>query len=57
MDDIVLTASSAALLLQIIDSLRSEFSMTDLGPLNYFLGVAVTRDRHGMFLSQQKYAT
>nr|GEV72628.1 ribonuclease H-like domain-containing protein [Tanacetum cinerariifolium] len=31
--------------------------MTDLGPLNYFLGVSVTRDTSGMFLSQQKYAT
>lgn len=37
--------------------LRSEFSMTDLGDLNYFLGIAVTRDQHGMFLSQQKYAS
>nr|GFB49517.1 ribonuclease H-like domain-containing protein [Tanacetum cinerariifolium] len=35
----------------------SEFSMTDLGPLNYFLGVSITRDTSGMFLSQQKYAT
>nr|GFA99175.1 ribonuclease H-like domain-containing protein [Tanacetum cinerariifolium] len=31
--------------------------MTDLGPLNYFLGVSVTRDTSRMFLSQQKYAT
>ncbi|XP_042758131.1 uncharacterized mitochondrial protein AtMg00810-like [Lactuca sativa] len=31
--------------------------MTDLGTLNYFLGIAVTRDKHGMFLSQQKYVT
>nr|GEZ31025.1 ribonuclease H-like domain-containing protein [Tanacetum cinerariifolium] len=31
--------------------------MTDLGPLNYFLGVSVTRDTFGMFLSQQKYPT
>ncbi|KAI3496112.1 hypothetical protein L1887_38462 [Cichorium endivia] len=56
-DDIVLTASSTGLLQQIISSLRSEFAMTDLGSLNYFLGIAVTRDSHGMFLSQHKYAT
>ncbi|GJX80990.1 ribonuclease H-like domain-containing protein [Tanacetum coccineum] len=31
--------------------------MIDLGPLNYFLGVSVTRNTSGMFLSQQKYAT
>ncbi|GJU58982.1 ribonuclease H-like domain-containing protein [Tanacetum coccineum] len=30
--------------------------MTDLGVLNYFLGISVTRDSTGMFLSQKKYA-
>ncbi|GJS94481.1 ribonuclease H-like domain-containing protein [Tanacetum coccineum] len=33
-----------------------EFDMTDLGTLNYFLGISVTRDSTGMFLSQKKYA-
>nr|GEV63210.1 ribonuclease H-like domain-containing protein [Tanacetum cinerariifolium] len=56
-DDIVFIASSTAFLQRIITSLHAEFSMTDLGPLNYFLGVSVTRDTFGMFLSQQKYAT
>ncbi|GKA37542.1 ribonuclease H-like domain-containing protein [Tanacetum coccineum] len=56
-DDIVLTASSTAFLQRVIASLHAEFSMTDLGPLNYFLGVSVTRNRSGMFLSQQKYAS
>nr|GFB58588.1 mitogen-activated protein kinase kinase 5 [Tanacetum cinerariifolium] len=37
-DDIVLTASSDRLLQQIIASLHREFSVTDLGVLNYFLG-------------------
>nr|GEY14967.1 ribonuclease H-like domain-containing protein [Tanacetum cinerariifolium] len=56
-DDIVLTSSSIAFLQRIITSLHAEFSMTDLGPLNYFLCVSVTCDTSGMFLSQQKYAT
>ncbi|GJZ03084.1 ribonuclease H-like domain-containing protein [Tanacetum coccineum] len=30
--------------------------MTDLGALNYFLGISVTRDSTGMFMSQKKYA-
>ncbi|GJY42932.1 ribonuclease H-like domain-containing protein [Tanacetum coccineum] len=34
-----------------------EFSMSDLGSLNYFMGISVTRDSSGMFLSQSKYAT
>ncbi|GJX83735.1 ribonuclease H-like domain-containing protein [Tanacetum coccineum] len=55
-DDILLTASSTALLQQSIVSLHQEFSMTDLGPLNYFLGIFVTRSTKGMFLSQKKYA-
>ncbi|GJU72942.1 ribonuclease H-like domain-containing protein [Tanacetum coccineum] len=55
-DDIVLTASSDRLLQQIIASLHREFSMTDLGALNYFLCISLTRDSSGMFLSQRKYA-
>nr|GEV34446.1 hypothetical protein [Tanacetum cinerariifolium] len=31
------------------------FSMTGLGSLNYFLGISVTRDSLGIFLSQRKY--
>ncbi|GKD98326.1 ribonuclease H-like domain-containing protein [Tanacetum coccineum] len=56
-DDIVLIASSKILLQQVISWLHQEFSMTDLGSLNYFLGISVTRDSLGMFLSQKKYAT
>ncbi|GJT72916.1 ribonuclease H-like domain-containing protein [Tanacetum coccineum] len=55
-DDIVLTASSSDLLHRIISSLHQEFATTDLGSLNYFLGISVTRDSSGMFLSQKKYA-
>ncbi|GKA07113.1 ribonuclease H-like domain-containing protein [Tanacetum coccineum] len=30
--------------------------MTDLGPLNYFLGISVSHDSSGLLLSQKKYA-
>ncbi|GJU72664.1 ribonuclease H-like domain-containing protein [Tanacetum coccineum] len=56
-DDIVLTASFEILLQRIIATLHHEFSMTDQGSLNYFLGISVMRDSSGMFLSQRKYAT
>ncbi|GJZ74693.1 ribonuclease H-like domain-containing protein [Tanacetum coccineum] len=36
-DDILLTISSTTFLQQIISSLHRKFSMSDLGPLNYFL--------------------
>ncbi|GJU35680.1 ribonuclease H-like domain-containing protein [Tanacetum coccineum] len=39
-----------------LSSLHKEFDMTDLGALNYFLEISVTRDSTGMFLSQKKYA-
>nr|GEY40484.1 ribonuclease H-like domain-containing protein [Tanacetum cinerariifolium] len=55
-DDIILTASSPVLLQQIIDFLHKEFDMTDLGALNYFLGIFVVRHPTGLFLSQKKYA-
>jgi hypothetical protein len=55
-DDIVLTASSVALLQQLQHRLFAEFSMKDLGPLHYFLGISVTRRKDGFFLSQLKYA-
>ncbi|GKF00969.1 ribonuclease H-like domain-containing protein, partial [Tanacetum coccineum] len=42
-DDIILTASSTTLLRRLIDSLHREFDMTDLGALNYFLGISVVR--------------
>ncbi|GJU64655.1 ribonuclease H-like domain-containing protein [Tanacetum coccineum] len=55
-DDIILTASCPALLQQIIGSLNNEFDMTDLGTLNYFLGISADRTPTGLFLSQKKYA-
>ncbi|GJV05114.1 ribonuclease H-like domain-containing protein [Tanacetum coccineum] len=54
-DDIALTASSEKLLKHVIGWLHQEFSMIDLGSFNYFLGISVTRDSLGMFLSQKKY--
>ncbi|GJT81514.1 ribonuclease H-like domain-containing protein [Tanacetum coccineum] len=46
----------SSLVSKIITSLHHEFSMTDVGSLNYFLGIYVTRDSLRMFLSQRKYA-
>ena len=54
-DDNIITASSDALRLQFMSLLSAEFAMKDLGPLTYFLGIAVTRTANGMFLSQQNY--
>lgn len=55
-DDIIITASSSEFLQRTISQLNHEFAMTDLGALNYFLGISVVRSSTGLFLSQQKYA-
>jgi hypothetical protein len=54
-DDIILTANTTTLLRSIIASLSYEFSMTDLGDLQHFLGINVHRTSSSMFLSQQHY--
>ena len=54
-DDIVLTASSAQLLRQVISALQQEFAMKDLGELHHFLGMQVQRNADGMVLSQRQY--
>jgi hypothetical protein len=56
-DDIILTASSTQLLQHLITKLKSEFSMSDLGPLQHFLGISVQHTPHGLFLSQEQYAS
>ncbi|XP_021995624.1 uncharacterized mitochondrial protein AtMg00810-like [Helianthus annuus] len=55
-DDIVLTASNDRLLNDIISTLSREFAMTDLGHLHHFLGINVTQQKNGIFLSQVQYA-
>lgn len=55
-DDIALTASSPALLDEVISALNSTFAMTDLGPLHHFLGISIIRNAQGTFLHQQNYA-
>jgi len=53
-DDIVLTASSSALLQQTISALQREFAMKDLGQL-HFLGLTVEQRPDNIFLQQRYY--
>ncbi|KAJ0868636.1 putative RNA-directed DNA polymerase [Helianthus annuus] len=55
-DDIVYASSSKKLLTEFKSKMISEFEMTDIGVLSYFLGLEVTQRSDGVFLSQQKYA-
>jgi hypothetical protein len=56
-DDIIVTSSSPAAVKALLDDLRSDFALKDLGDLHYFLGVQVTRTKNGLTLSQEKYAS
>jgi len=55
LDDIVLTASSPALLRRIISALQQEFSIKDLGELHHFLGKHVQRCGGDLLPSQRQY--
>jgi hypothetical protein len=54
-NDIILTASSTALVRHTIFALQREFAMKDLGPLHHFFGITVERRPDGMFLHQRTY--
>nr|GEX89253.1 ribonuclease H-like domain-containing protein [Tanacetum cinerariifolium] len=53
---LAISPSSITLLQRIMALLYSEFAMTDLGSLNYILGISTQRSSSGMFLSQSKFA-
>jgi histone deacetylase 1/2 len=54
-DNIVLTGSSAGLLQLIVDRLRTEFAIKDLGKLRFFLDINIKRTKDGFYLSQECY--
>lgn len=55
-DDIIITGNNLKLIDKFKDDMKREFEMTDLGELNYFLGMEIIQDEEGVFLSQEKYA-
>lgn len=54
-DDIVCLSSSLDLIIVFKEEMKKQFSMTNLGLLNYFLRMEVVQDKHGVFISQRKY--
>ncbi|KAL1216652.1 Retrovirus-related Pol polyprotein from transposon RE2 [Cardamine amara subsp. amara] len=55
-DDMILTGNSVPALKIFKDYLATCFKMKDLGDLKYFLGIEVSRNKRGFYLSQRKYA-
>jgi hypothetical protein len=56
-DDIVVTSFSQDAVMALLQDLRSDFALNDLGELHYFLGIQVTKHCDGLLLTQEKYAT
>lgn len=54
-DDLILTGNDNSMLDKFVSKLADRFSIKDLGPLNYFLGVEVISMSTGLFLTQHKY--
>ena len=50
-DDIVLAENNPTACIHFKDYLNTCFSIKDLGPLKYFLGIEVARGPQGLFLS------
>ena len=55
-DDIVLISSLSDVVDKLVLNLRHDFSIKDLGPLHYFLGLEVTHIVDGLSLTQTKYS-
>ena len=55
-DDLIFTGNDRRLMEEFKSAMKDEFDMTDLGRMKYFLGVEVTQNNEGIFISQRKYA-
>ncbi|KAK4268343.1 hypothetical protein QN277_025013 [Acacia crassicarpa] len=54
-DDILVTGNNSSFVQKFIVQLNNVFSLKDLGPLYYFLGLEIYRDSLGMCINQTKY--
>ena len=54
-DDLVITGNNSLFVASIIKQLGDMFSLKDMGPLHFFLGIEVIPTQAGLFLSQHKY--
>jgi hypothetical protein len=54
-DDLLITGSSASAIALVKYILHDRFSMTDMGPLHFFLGLEISQDDFSIKISQAKY--
>ncbi|XP_021986473.1 uncharacterized mitochondrial protein AtMg00810-like [Helianthus annuus] len=54
-DDVVIVGNDSVKIQHTKDQLNEMFSIKDMGPSKYFLGIEVSRIKEGLVLSQRKY--
>lgn len=54
-DDIIVTSSSDATIIALLQNLSNDFALKDLGDLHFFLGLEVHRQPDVLLLNQEKY--
>lgn len=54
-DDVIIAGNDEIKIQEIKGRLDKEFSIKDLGPIKFFLGIEVAHTKKGMVLSQRKY--
>ncbi|GAA0169316.1 transmembrane signal receptor [Lithospermum erythrorhizon] len=54
-DDLIVTGDDEDLIRQFKASMIREFDMTDLGGMNYFMGIEVIQRQNGIFICQKQY--
>ncbi|KAK9740342.1 hypothetical protein RND81_03G027900 [Saponaria officinalis] len=55
-DDLIITGNNEAMIADFKKHMKQEFEMTDLGLMNFFLGLEVKQTREGIYITQRKYA-
>ena len=54
-DDIIFRSNNASLVQWFASAMKSEFEMSMIGELSFFLGLQITQRSEGIFISQEKY--
>jgi len=55
-DDIIVASKKEQTINKTKEVFAKRFSVKDMGPLHYFLGVRIVQNQHGVWLGQDKYA-
>lgn len=55
-DDLIYTSNDESMINAFKKNMMSEFEISDLGLMHYFLGIDVMQSSIGVFISQRKYA-